>query len=110
MKPDLKTLRRLSLASPSRNQLRDQGFHCMHAYADLHPHGYSIRVWFHLKRKAVAYEYHAVVRNRVSSGLPRIVATDYQTQCALHRALGLCVVAPDKAWSDNPLFAGLECG
>jgi hypothetical protein len=101
--PRLDALDALAAASSTRAQLAADGFIDMHAYADLHPHGYTIRVWFRVRDGAVAYEYLPRL-----SQLPRVVARGYTAQAELHKALGLSLARPGELWADNPLFAGLE--
>lgn len=114
MKVNRKALDRLSAASASRAELVREGFMDLLAYADLHGHGYTIRVWFRCRDGAVAYEYlprktgkeyRHLVRHH---GLPRVLVRTHAEQVRLHKALGLSIARAGEVWADNPLFAGLE--
>lgn len=90
--PDgLAALRLLSALAIPLAQIRAEGWRSMIASTDLHAWGYSIREWMLLPTGRILVEYHA---RFLTSGLPRVTASTYAEQCAIHQAIGVVCVPP----------------
>jgi hypothetical protein len=99
---NLEALRDLATCSPTRECLQLNGYLPLHANADLHDFGYTIRHWFHPTTKDHWLEY----RPRLTD-LPVIILQTYEKQKALHLAIGACVCEPGEDYKDMPLFRGM---
>lgn len=78
-----------------RETLQTQGYLSILSWADLHPHGYTVRAWLCLADSDLVLEY----RPRLSD-LPRLTVRTYAEQSAVHRALGVNVVPPGQQWTE----------
>jgi len=92
---DRAALEDLSRTSIPRKQLQAEGYIDLHAGADLHPYGYTVRYWLHLDGWKEVLEF-----NPRLSDLPRVTADCYERQARIHRALKLNLVAPGDIWTD----------
>lgn len=103
---DREALATLASISISRDQLQGDGYCPMNASSDLHPYGYTVRHWILAgKAQSEVLEY-----NPSLSDLPRLTATCYDEQAAIHRALGLNLVSPGERWvnyQQTGLFDGI---
>jgi hypothetical protein len=101
---DRSKLQELSDRSPCRAALRSRGYCAMHAAADLHEHGYTVRYWLRPADRDVWLEFNPTGgEGRRNPGLPRVALQTYADQAALHRALGLGIAGPgDEYAGDGP--------
>ncbi len=80
----------------ARKEIQEAGYRALAKSSDLFRVGYSINYWFLVSEGKVLLEY-----NPRLSDLPRLTATCYAEQVAIHLALGLNLVPPDEQWVDD---------
>jgi len=107
---NLARLTELAARAVPGDALRAQ-YRSVQAFADLHPIGYTVRLWWRLGDGHQILEYHHRMSNDAGR-LPRLTAGSYAEQVEIHEALGLAVVGPGQEWAHGceqlPLFEGLE--
>ena len=86
---DRTALAEIAAGSISREDLHGQYLNLAKS-SDLFNHGYSISHWFNPRTREQVIEY-----NPRLSDLPRLTATDYETQVLIHRAIGAVVLPPE---------------
>ena len=78
-----------------REKIREGNYRSVLGSTDLFRHGYFVRHWLRFSDGSEILEY-----NPRLSDLPRVTATCYAEQIAIHRALGLNIVPPGVPWQD----------
>jgi hypothetical protein len=86
----------LALLAIPRSMIKGHWFLSLVASSDLHRYGYTIRHWVRLKDGACVDEYNPYPPRK----LPRLTATTYAQQVAIHEAMGLNLVGRGEQWVD----------
>ncbi len=94
---DLAALAELAARSIPRAELIAEGYRNLAKSSDLFDMGYSISHWFNPRTRAELVEYNPTSgAGRPAGRLPRVTATTYAEQAAVHDAIGARVVSPGR--------------
>jgi hypothetical protein len=104
---DLAALADIAARSIPRARLQAEGFRGVTKSTELQPEGYTVIDWLHPARAlAGAPDRHVMEyvpsshrRPRGAPTLPRLTASTYAEQVAIHQALGLRVVSPGQPFT-----------
>lgn len=91
----LEALQQIATKAIPREKIREGNHRSMLGSTDLFRHGYFVRHWVRFSDNSEILEY-----NPRNSDLPRVTATTYAEQVAVHRAIGLNIVPPGVPWQD----------
>lgn len=94
---DLAALADLAARSIPRADLMAAGYRNLAKSSDLFDLGYSVSHWFHPGTRVELVEYNPTRgAGRPAVQLPRVTATTYAEQVAIHEAIGARVVGPGR--------------